>query len=218
MELNELLDNSEKNPYSTDEIKRICENKIKIIYYKDLANMKNINEALKPFGKCVALIETSKNIGHWIAMLKQPDPDHKNKKVIEWFDSYGIEPDNELYLIPKNVRDEMGTNKPLFSLLCKKSGYDVIYNKFPLQEFKSNINTCGRFCALRCHFSKWPLKKFISAFESKNLSPDEIATMMTMHADRSKKDEEIRAFKEGSSFIPSTMKNSVSCNNCRKFH
>lgn len=189
--MNNEVKQAMSNSLDTEEIRKLCQNKITIHYYKDLANMKNIKEALKPWGKCIFLVETKRFYGHWCEAQYDIDSS-TGKKVISWFDSYGLAPDDELFMIPENMRKELNSNKPLFSILCKKSKFDVIYNKYPLQEMKKGVNSCGRFAGLRALFSHWPLDKFISVFKKHpEMTPDEIVTRLTMKLDKVKSSEDI---------------------------
>ena len=116
-------------------------NDIKIISFPDLEKYNDINELLpKKKDYCIIFyIEDNKDnidIGHWTCL-------YKYNNVYYFFDSYGINENNELSYIPKNKRIKYNENiNYLHNLLKNKN---VINNKYQYQKFKNNINTCGRY-------------------------------------------------------------------------
>lgn len=115
-----------------------------ILTYKELKNYKSINDAMGPNGKLFLLVETKPNYGHWTAIYR------RNKDTIAHFDSYGLEPDDELMFVPMQLEKQLGESFPYLSKLLYESPYKFIeYNPYKLQESKKDINTCGRWVALR---------------------------------------------------------------------
>jgi hypothetical protein len=121
----------------------------------------------------VLLYETEPNFGHWVCIVDTPEG-------IEHFDSYGILPDNELKWVPKGLRHSTGQDvKRLLSMLYD-TGQKINYNEHRLQS--KDAMTCGRWCALRIHFSYLPLEKFYrlikTACKIYKLTPDELVAQV----------------------------------------
>jgi hypothetical protein len=125
--------------FTNDDIKKYLPD-AKIIEYNDLKNYKNIDELLpNDRDSVIMLIETDNNCGHWTSLTK----DKKNNRLT-YFDSYGLDIDQELKFISKIKRKLLGEEKKLLTDLVDNSEYDVIYNHFPLQSHKDWVSTCGR--------------------------------------------------------------------------
>jgi hypothetical protein len=192
--INKLM---EKNPFSTEEIVNLCKGKVNVITYKDLEGVKNIDQILKPWNACIILFETKEHFGHWTAILKykQDKQGHTvkdnepGKWAIEYFDSYGMKPDDELDYVPDNLKSKLGEDRTHLTKLLLDSGYPIIYNKIPLQEMKGQISTCGRWVGARVNFRHIDLGKFCKAFLNQKMSPDEWITAMTSFVDNKRPEE-----------------------------
>lgn len=117
--------------------------KVNIMSYSDLMKYNNIDDALGKYGALVLLYESRDNYGHWTLVFK------RNKNTIEHFDSYGIIPDDQFDYIDPNFLMKEGINEPYLTHLLYKSGYNVEYNDYKLQEMDNNIKTCGKWVILR---------------------------------------------------------------------
>jgi len=143
--------------FSNQDIKNYLGNDTKIFEYKDLNNYNSIDEILpneKDF--CIILIETKQRSGHWTALMKYSG-------LLEWFDSYGLDVDEELNFISNIMRRTLGETKKQLSKLIDSSPYECIYNHVQLQTHKSFDDTCGRWvCSRILHFKKGlTLKQYI---------------------------------------------------------
>ena len=122
------------------------EGSTKILKYSQLANYRTIEELLpEDMDYRIILIEQNVDSGHWCCILRY-------KKVIEWFDPYGIKPDGELSFISKMKNRMLGQDTHYLTNLFKEAttrGWTCIYNKKKLQQLKKGINTCGRWVLLR---------------------------------------------------------------------
>ena len=113
-----------------------------IIIYKDLLQQPNIDSIFKN-NICVLLYENKDNFGHWCTLLRYP-----KKKIIEFFDPYGMSVDCELrYIDPQYITFE--TRMPHLSKLISESSYRILVNKTQFQKYGPNINTCGKWVLLR---------------------------------------------------------------------
>ena len=149
----------------------------KIIKYADLEYF-NFNQLLpKNKSYLIVLLESELNKGHWVCLLRY-------NNTIEYFDSYGEDPFYQLKKIPIKTRRELDLEyydmEKLIQGIPKK--YKIIYNSFPLQEYKKDINTCGKWIYLRIkfllenNFDLYQFLGFITNFKKNysNLSYDEI--------------------------------------------
>lgn len=153
---------------SGQDILNIMKNKTKIISYKEIRNFKSINELLEPFNSVFILYESKKHIGHWTLLFKL------NKKEIEFFDSYGLNIDDELQFINKEFRKKSNQLKTYLTRLLLKdfNKYIIHYNNFQFQKFDTNIATCGRWCLFRLLNKKLYINEFYKKVCNTQLDKD----------------------------------------------
>lgn len=155
--IDKIITNSEKFELSGKDILRITDNKCSILTYEQLEQFETIDDALGEFGAIILLYETKKfNEGHWTALFKV------NETTLEFFDSYGLCLDCELKIAPEfNVREHNGVLVPHLTKLVNTSHYTkLIYNKTQFQKIAKDVNTCGRYTALRVRMRDLPLKTY----------------------------------------------------------
>lgn len=122
-----------------------------IIKYTDLQNYPSIYDLLPgPETFKIILIESKRNQGHWVCILRYNDSITK-KDTIEFFDPYGGGPDGELSFIPETMRRMLGEGRKLLAPLIrtKNDNTNFVYNKKRLQELNNEVCTCGRWSTLR---------------------------------------------------------------------
>jgi hypothetical protein len=159
---------------SDTEIDKLCNYKVNIITYPDLATYDNIDDLLEPYGNLVILYETKKGYGHWVALMKM------DNNTLEFFDPYGGKPDDQLKFIPEHFRIENNEYHTHLIYLLLKSRYKITYNEHKLQKFLEDINTCGRWVCLRILFKNMSLKDFNKMVRSfPDFTPDELVTYLT---------------------------------------
>lgn len=135
-------------PLSDDDLKYYLGTDIKkqIITFSDLDNYESIDDLLpKDRSYKIILIEEEKNRGHWVAIMRYD-------KVIEYFNSYGTKPTNDLNFVGQIKNKLLGQSKDLIKSLLDNAlhkGYKVIYNTKKFQKLGPNINTCGRHICCR---------------------------------------------------------------------
>ena len=157
MSLVDFIIKSESYDLTGDDIRSLCDNKVKVLSYHELANVNNLNDLLN--GAVILLYETKQNFGHWTALIKQ-------QNFIEFFDSYGLQMDQELNYATYD-------NTPYLTNLVNKSNYRVISNNTKYQALLKDVNTCGRWTAMRVVFRDYNIGKFKQMFLSNNFStPD----------------------------------------------
>lgn len=157
---------------SDSDIYNALKGKCKIIDYPKVSKYKTIDQLLSPYGCAVILFLRAPNFGHWTCVFKV-----KNK--VEFFDSYGYYPDDELKLIDPEFNENNYQNHTYLLKLMDNSPYELEYNDHKLQQFGDGINTCGRHVINRLRYQKIPIDDYARILKSTDYSPDELVTMMT---------------------------------------
>lgn len=160
-----------------------------IIMSTDLKHYDTLPRGLLDGSRCVVILyETAPNFGHWVLLHTLRSP-QSGKQTLEFFDSYGMKPDDELNHIPSQYRhDSKQTKKEVVRLLlASPEDIPISYNEHTFQVPYPGINTCGRWVILRylCGLSPWGaslegFKQFIDVVSKRNnVSPDVLAVMLT---------------------------------------
>lgn len=168
------IDKHKSIPLSDSDVLKLVENKANVLVYSDLQKYNTLDEALGPHGAIFLLYETQPDYGHWTCMFKMDDG-----KTIEFFDPYGIFPDNQLEWVPKNFREVSGQMYPQLTALLYYSPYNLTYNEHKFQKKGAGINTCGRWSALRLVCRDMSLKKFAEIF--KHEDADDLVSIITSY-------------------------------------
>lgn len=154
MSLINYIKKAESIDLTNDDIMKITDGNCNILSYSDLYHINDIDEAFGGKNNLVLLYEISDSVGHWVVLLKRGNN-------IEFFDSYGMQIDEELAYTGNYYKD----GEAHLTRLLKSSKYSYFSNKTRFQERKTDVNTCGRHCALRIKFSHMDLltyTKFIN--------------------------------------------------------
>ena len=152
--MDKIIKNAESIDLSLEDIKIITNNECDVVVYHNLVQYNSIEDLLGEKGAVILLFETKRNFGHWTAIFYQDE----NRNSLEFFDSYGFYPDEELDYAKYD-------NTPYLTDLLKKSKLPYIYNKKKLQVFAHEINTCGRWTSLRIVFRNLGLAQFQRLFQ-----------------------------------------------------
>ena len=147
---------------------------VNFIPYNHIRYIRSLDELLGKNGMCVIIYLTGGEVGHFVTIFL-----HNGK--IQYFNSYGMEPDDDLRIIAPEVRQQLNETYPyLFRLICD-SGYASEYNEYKLQ--RQNTSTCGRHCIVRLwnkHLdSEEYAKKLLRISKQSGYSPDEVVTILT---------------------------------------
>lgn len=140
----EKINETIKKSISDQDLERYFNKSIykKIISFGDLRKYTSIDKFLpKPKDFIILLIETSKNVGHWVCLTKNHD-------TITFFDSYGYFPGDELKFVDADKRVQLHEDHNYLLDLIKQSRYKFDYNNIKYQSFKTNVNDCGRWVIL----------------------------------------------------------------------
>jgi hypothetical protein len=176
--MDRIIKGLESLPFSGEDLLKVTDHKTHIIRYKDLAKYKSIDQVLKPHGSVVILYETKPSYGHWVGLIRQTPK--KGRPYLEFFDSYGMAPDQQLQYIDRAFRERGGEAYPLLSHLLHDSGYEVTYNNERLQRLRDAVATCGRHVGFRIAMRHLPLGEYVKIMtSSKKYTPDELVSLLT---------------------------------------
>lgn len=151
--LDTLIYGAESKDLTGAEVMKICQGQVKIVPYHELVNYSSLEQLLEPHGATILLYETKKDFGHYTALF------YDRNNNIEFFDSYGFKPDQEL----KFAKYDKDAN---LTRLIKKYDKPVIYNNTQLQEWEADMNTCGRWCSMRIRFRDKSPDEFVKLFKN----------------------------------------------------
>lgn len=181
LSLREEIDKYKDIPLSTEDILKLVKGRANVILYSQLCTVQNIDEILEPYDACVILYETHPHYGHWTCLtIRHNEFSNKGKKILEYFDSYGLPFDAHLKDIPKKFAEESNQDHPYLSDIVSREScpYRLSYNEFQFQDLTPGAKDCGRWCALRILLKELPLKVFRDFFHG--LYSDDLATFLTM--------------------------------------
>ena len=179
--MNETLVKLKSLPLSDLDINEKLNGRTKIFMYRDLKHINDIEQLFNNSNDSVVILyEKKPKIGHWVCMIRYVK---KGKPTIEFFDSYGIFPDDQKKHISKEFlkTSEQDFNK-IAELLYKASDrYAIEFNDHKLQKWAPGIATCGPHVVSRIMMKDLPLEKcnaFLNSFKDKGLSPDDVVTVI----------------------------------------
>jgi hypothetical protein len=171
-----IIVDAEKYPLTGADMLRIANDETNIILYEDLEGVSNIDEVLSPYDACIILYQTARNFGHWVTLLKTSD------NSLEFYDAYGLAVDEELNLENEfHKRIHEGKIVPHLTHLIEESGYTVKSNKVRLQQNLEDVNSCGRYSALRVRLRDFSMEKFNGLWKNNHhYSPDWFVSATTL--------------------------------------
>jgi len=138
---------------SDSDIEDLLGKDIFICVYPYLNEVEHIDDVFDSKGRCMLLFNTiNEDAGHWVCMTKKKDR-------IDFFDPYGLKPDEPMKWLTEEKRDELDMETKRLTQLLRQSGYKVYYNNFEFQNEKKS-NTCGRWCAVRLLYQSYSLDEF----------------------------------------------------------
>lgn len=163
-----------QSPWSDSNIKQMCGGKVNVLTVKQAVELGDIEKVFGPHGAAVLLFETEPNYGHWVALIRV------DGHTVEWFDSYGLAPQGELKMIPKEFARKSLQDEPYLNDMIEDGGYRTIFfNEYPLQSKGQKVSTCGRWAATRVALKDLPLEAFVKLFVGQKCTPDEYISMLT---------------------------------------
>lgn len=161
--MNDVINKLVRIPLSKDNMIELLNGKTKVLTYSELKKYDNIDDLLYPYDNVIILYifnndENNNIIGHWVCLLKT------KKNTVEYFNSYGKMPDDELNDIPYNYRYKTDQIEKKISKLMKYSKYNLEYNEKQLQKLDYKTATCGYYVILRLLLHKMKLEDFQKLF------------------------------------------------------
>src|SRR6185437_15941702 len=100
--MDRILAEGERISYSEEDMRRLCEGKVKVVPYSHAKHAHNLDELLGPNRAAIILYETEPSYGHWCALFEV------SSTMLEFFDSYGGKPDSQLSMVPAHFRQQSG--------------------------------------------------------------------------------------------------------------
>ena len=146
------------HPLSAEEVAAIAGCPINVIKYQDLDELDNIDQIFSTAGCALLLYETQVNQGHWVCLIDHPDS-------IIFFDSYGLEPDNQLTFTNIEFRRRNDMMCPHLTALLEESPKKIFYNDKRLQLMIPEIFTCGYWVGYRMRKRKLTTEQFNNLFK-----------------------------------------------------
>ena len=163
-----------KEPKSSNYIEDLVSG-VHFVPYSNIKYMKNINDVLGPNNIAVIIYLLGSEIGHFVCIFKD------NNKI-QYFNSYGMEPDDDLKIVPREVRGQLNETEPYLFKLISESRYPCEYNEYKLQGPRTA--TCGRHCIVRLwnkHLdSEEYAQRLYTSSVKANVTMDELVTILTI--------------------------------------
>lgn len=133
---------------SNDDIMRILGRKIKIIAYPMFSKIFDIVKFLEMNNNELIIFFEEDKVGnsvsgHWESMKLDPQT-----KTVQFFDSYGLKPDECRDYLSKNKLIQLKEFKPELNRLlmnAAEQGYKIFYNHIRYQQMKADVSTCGKW-------------------------------------------------------------------------
>jgi len=172
--ISNLIRDAEKIDLSGSDIETITQGAAHIMSYEQLHKYTTIDQVFGTKEAIILLYQTRQNFGHWTCLIKQSD------SVLSFFDSYGFKIDSELKYADYNLRIHQGKVVPHLSHLILQSDYKVMSNTRRLQKFAKDINTCGRYTAMRVRLRHLNNDQFDRLFLNQRDSPDYLVSSLTI--------------------------------------
>ena len=149
------IDSIEKYALSETDLKDLLGDSIPVFTYETLFNIDKIEDIFDNEGRAIMLYLTeSKTVGHWVCFIKKGN-------VIEYFNSYGrLEPDDELKWLSKEKAKELNQDTKRLSELLDSSKFKEVINPYRFQQYKTDVNTCGRHVVCRLMFDHLTVKEY----------------------------------------------------------
>ena len=166
--ISDFFRGSEVHALSGADIMDFVDGKTRVLAYESLGHYDSLEQILSPHGSAIVLYQTAPRQGHWVALIR------RSNHTLEFYDSYGFRPDEELKFDNSfHLKIHGGRLTPHLTRLIQDGGWRVIYNKCKLQKNLDDINTCGRYAALRVKWKHIPMKQFNDLLlKNKHFNPD----------------------------------------------
>lgn len=167
----ELIQDAETKPLSDDDLVQMLgpdAKRCRVMLYDDLANYSSLHELLPNRDDAAIILlqieaPNAPKVGHWIALLNHGDH-------YEHFDSYGLDPDEELHITHE---------EPYITRIINNTRWRVESTQVKLQLKREAVNTCGRWCVVRVRFPHLERREFVRFIQQVHPIPDVAVTLLT---------------------------------------
>lgn len=157
--LSQIVEADIETPISDDDIRTICNGRVHVMTYKDLASFgqtgQNLMQLFDPKkNNCICLLYqwAGQPVGHWVAIIYDENVDQ-----INFFNSYGYPPDREM-------NGEQALTKMLLA-----TGKKININRIRYQALQ-DTSTCGLHSAIRCVFNEYTNPQYHKMITSISIS------------------------------------------------
>jgi hypothetical protein len=161
-------------PLGDNDIMELLKGQTRVMMYDELANVKNIEDVLQPYGSVAILYPgRTDTSGHWVAVFYRKQPN--GSIIIEFFDPYGLKPEDEW---ARSHRPH--NNQHYLAALLYKTKFPIEYNDKKLQRYGKGVATCGRHVVNRILHSDLSLDDYNRLYGTrKGLTADKLVTYLT---------------------------------------
>lgn len=173
-----LVDRAAAIYLSDSDIYAICGQDVQIIAYADIAEYTNIFDLFRESaGVIIFYAVGDERTGHFTSLIWHPD-----RNEIEHFDSLGMSLEANLKSAIYDSKLSGGRNyvRELINKAISSNGVKFVENRVKFQKNKSDINTCGRYCAVRCRLKGLSMAQFQALLTKQKLQPDMIVSYLTV--------------------------------------
>ena len=145
------------------------------------SSLKNQSDLINVFGDKDAFVlfygVDSAVRGHYTTFLI-----HRDRGVIEHWDSYGYDLDKLLRISDYEYKQSMGENyiKDAVARACARYGLRFEENKKQFQKKSNMVSTCGKYSCVRIIFKDLSLSQFNNLLEDERISPDWLVSALTV--------------------------------------
>lgn len=160
-----------EQPVNYEQIKKMMGDKanmFKMVLYNELANYRDLDSLFQNVQGIFLFLQIESQgaprVGHWTLLLKR-------QQDILHFDPYGLSPDQELAITHEQA---------YLTQLIKSYEGIVTESHIRYQKLRSDVNTCGRWCAVRAKMFQVPDREFKLFIDSIPMRSDDAVTIMTI--------------------------------------
>ena len=163
---------------SAEEVLKISDGGL-VIRFSDLSGFDSIEDLFGRHDKCIILLESEPNRGHWVCLYRD-----RTDRTVSYMDPYGFSIEEPLKMMDSSILWASGQEFPyLLKMLLDYKG-SVYYMDRKLQKMQLGINTCGRWCGFYLRIADLvSIDDFARAFKSASaesgLSTDEMIVSIT---------------------------------------
>ena len=174
--IQDIITNGEKVDLSDEDIITITRNQTTIMTYEELHKVRHIDELFQSGNVAVTILyqTQTQTEGHWVALIK------KGPTSLYFFDSYGLKVDDELQYSAFNLRLHNGVATPHLTTLIHQANYTLTQNTHRYQRWFKDVNSCGRWVAVRVLYHNLSDEQFKQLFNHLDKQGDWYVTALTL--------------------------------------